>query len=247
MKIKNRKRLFLFAPLAALVLAAAGFVGWASLIPAPMPEAIQAMNSSAQVKVETQNWLVFRPAQNPSTGLIFYPGGRVDARAYAPYAQAIAAQGYVVVIPPMPLNLAIFGVDKASQIQAAFPEIKRWAVGGHSLGGSMAAQFAAQHPAQAQGLVFWASYPADGALAGSAIKVASISATRDGLATPDKIQASRANLPAGTTYTVLEGGNHAQFGWYGSQDGDNPAQLSRADQQAQTVKATVDLLKAIEK
>ncbi|HQV70258.1 MAG TPA: alpha/beta hydrolase [Thermoflexales bacterium] len=245
MKNKKLKRIFLLAPLALILLAALGFVGWASLIPAPMPEAMQALNSTAQVKVETQNWLVFRPAQTPSTGLIFYPGGRVDARAYAPYAQAIAAQGYLVVIPPMPLNLAIFGVDKAAQIQAAFPEIKRWAIGGHSLGGSMAATFVAQHQAQMQGLVFWASYPADGALANSAVKVVSVSASRDGLATPDKIQASRANLPPGTTWVVIEGGDHAQFGWYGDQAGDNPAQISRADQQAQTVKATVDLLKSL--
>lgn len=246
MKNKKLKRILLLAPVALIALAVLGFIGWASLIPAPMPEAMQAMNSTAQVKVETQNWLVFRPAQAPSTGFIFYPGGRVDARAYAPYAQAIAAQGYLVVIPPMPLNLAIFGVDKAAQVQAAFPEIKRWAIGGHSLGGSMAATFATQHPAQAQGLVFWASYPADGALANSAVKVVSISATRDGLATPDKIQASRANLPASTAWVVIDGGDHAQFGWYGDQPGDNPAQISRADQQAQTVKATVDLLKSLE-
>ncbi|MEI2827842.1 MAG: alpha/beta hydrolase [Dermatophilaceae bacterium] len=186
MKNKNRKRILLLAPLALLVLAALGFVAWASLIPAPMPEATQALSSNTQVNVETQNWLVFRPAQAPSTGFIFYPGGRVDARAYAPYAQAISAQGYLVVIAPMPLNLAIFGVDKAAQVQAAFPEIKRWAIGGHSLGGSMAATFAAQHPAQVQGLVFWASYPADG-VAGSAVKVACPSRPR-AMASPRQIK-----------------------------------------------------------
>ena len=81
----------------------------------------------------------------PTTGLIFYPGGKVDARAYAPAAHAIAAQGYLVVITPMPLNLAVFGVDRAADVVKAFPSIKHWAIGGHSLGGSMAASFASKH------------------------------------------------------------------------------------------------------
>jgi hypothetical protein len=60
--------------------------------------------------------------------------------------------------------------------------------------------------------------------------------------TPDKITGSAHFLPADTTYVVIDGGDHAQFGWYGPQAGDNPAEISRDDQQAQTVQATVDLL-----
>jgi pimeloyl-ACP methyl ester carboxylesterase len=123
---------------------------------------------------------------------------------------------------------------------AAYPEIDDWAVGGHSLGGAMAARFAYQNPAAVQGLVLWAAYPAStDDLSSQDVRVTSIYGTRDGLATGDKIAASRPLLPPDTTWVAIEGGNHAQFGWYGPQSGDNPATISREDQQAQIVAATL--------
>jgi len=107
----------------------------------------------------------------------------------------------------------------------------------------MAAQFAKDHPSLVQGLVLWASYPDSGSdLSKSDLKVVSISATRDGLVTPDKIASSRALLPSTTRWLVIVGGNHAQFGWYGPQPGDNPAEISREEQQQQVVEATLELL-----
>jgi len=231
-----------------LILALGGFVVWASGASQPMPEALAALQSDAQVKVETGQWIVFRPVMTePATGLIFYPGGKVDARAYAPSAHAIAAQGYLVVITPMPLNFAVFGVDKAVDVMHAFPSIKHWAIGGHSLGGSMAASFARKHPDVIQGIVFWASYPAGSDnLSATNFAVTSIYASNDGLATGDKIKKSRLLLPANTTWVKIEGGNHAQFGWYGIQAGDGRAALSREAQQEQTVAATLELLRRVE-
>ncbi len=231
-----------------LVLALGGFVVWASGASQPMPEALAALQPDAQVKVETGQWIVFRPVMTePTMGFIVYPGGRVDSRAYAPAARAIAAQGYLVVITPMPLNLAIFGVEKASDVIKVFPSIKRWAIGGHSLGGSMAASYINRHPQAIQGLVLWASYPADSDnLSSRSLAVTSIYGTRDGLATGDKIEKSRALLPSSTMWVKIEGGNHAQFGWYGLQAGDNQATLSRAAQQQQTVAATFELLRRVE-
>ena len=225
-------------------MAVLGFVAWATIIPAPMPEALVALRSDAQVTTETQPWLVFRPTgEQPSTGLILYPGGRVDYRAYAPAARAIAAQGYLVAIVPMPLNLAVLGAGKAEAVINAHPKVTRWAIGGHSLGGAMAAQFARRHPEQIQGLVLWASYPSGSDdLSGGSLQVTSISGTRDGLSTPAKIEASRQLLPADTQWVAIEGGNHAQFGWYGPQAGDNEAAISREEQQRQIVEATLELL-----
>jgi predicted alpha/beta-hydrolase family hydrolase len=199
------------------------------------------------VQVSTERWLSFEPANAAvSTGLVFYPGGKVDARAYAPQARAIAAQGFLVVIVPMPLNLAVLAPDRAAEAQAAYPRVAQWAVGGHSLGGVMAAHFAHSHPQAVQGLVLWASYPqGSDDLSGSALAVVSISGTRDGLSTPAKIAASRSLLPPGTRWAVIEGGNHGQFGWYGPQAGDNPATIDHAAQQAQTVAATVALLQRL--
>jgi hypothetical protein len=235
------KRLFLVVVI-LLVLGVVGFVVWAETPSAPMDEAQTALQSDAQVEVSTNQWIVFQPSnRQPTTGFIFYPGGRVDARAYAPQLHAIAEHGYLAVIVPMPLNLAIFGVNQASDVIKAFPKIKHWAIGGHSLGGSMAARFVQSNPTAVEGLVFWASYP-DIDLSALPIAVTSISGTKDGLSTPDKITGSAHFLPADTTYVVIDGGDHAQFGWYGPQAGDNPAAISRTDQQTKTVQATVDLL-----
>ncbi len=227
-----------------LLLALVGFVIWAGAAAAPMPEALAALQSDARVQVDTEPWLVFRPlAHSPNVGLILYPGGRVDPRAYAPAARALAAEGALVVIAPMPLNLAFFAPDRAAEVMAAFPEIGSWAVGGHSLGGAMAARFAFQNPQAVQGLVLWAAYPAStDDLSGYDLVATSIYGTLDGLATGDKIDASRALLPPDTAWVALEGGNHAQFGWYGAQSGDGVATLSREEQQAQIVAATQALL-----
>lgn len=230
-----------------LLVGVIAFLVWGLFVPAPMAEARQALKPDYEVLVSREEWYVFQPIlSQPTTGFIIYPGGRVDPRAYAPQARAIAAQGYLVVIVPMPLHLAVFGSDRATQVIERFPGIEHWAIGGHSLGGAMAAQYAAKHPDQVQGLVLWAAYPAkSNDLSASTLKVTSISATLDGLATAKKIEASKALLPKKTTWVTIEGGNHAQFGWYGAQSGDHPATISREEQQAQVVRATVKLLKSI--
>ena len=233
--------------LALMGIITGGFVIWGSTPAKPMSEALAVLQSDAQVTVTTGKWLVFSPAASGSTtGFIIYPGGRVDYRAYAPQAHAIAAQDNLVVIVHVPLNLAVFDQNAAEAVMAAYPEIKHWAVGGHSLGGSMAASFAHTHPELVQGLVLWASYPASSDnLSQSGVKVLSISGTLDGLSTPAKIEASHELLPDETVWVPIEGGDHAQFGWYGPQAGDNPASISREEQQAQIVQATAAFLKSL--
>jgi hypothetical protein len=230
------------------VLAAAGFVVWAERTLPPMPDALSALESDGSVQVATERWLVFSPVSpEPHTGLILYPGGRVDPHSYAPTARAIAASGYVVVIVPMPLNLAIFGSGAAADVIAAYPEITTWAIGGHSLGGAMAARFAFGHSDQVQGLILWAAYPdSSNDLSDRTLPVTSIYGTLDGLATTEKIDASRALLPGTTEWVAIEGGNHAQFGWYGPQSGDNPATITREEQQTQVVEATLRLLQSLQ-
>jgi predicted alpha/beta-hydrolase family hydrolase len=234
--------------LVVLLVAVAGFAAWAYTPLGPLPEATAALQSDAAVQVTMSPWLTFTPAgTQPTTGLIFYPGGRVDARSYAPAARAIAAQGYLVVIVPMPFNLAVFRPSAAEAVIAAHPEIEQWAIGGHSVGGAMAANFAYTHPNAVQGLALWAAYPAgNNSLADRQIAVVSTYGTADGLATSDKIDASRALLPSGARYVPIDGGNHAQMGWYGPQGGDGVASISREAQQTQVVNATLSLLAELE-
>lgn len=231
--------------LVIIVLAAGGFVAWVNNPLGPMDEARAALQSDAQVQVSSENgWAVFQPtASHPTTGFIYYPGGRVAWESYAPYIHAIAAGGYLAVLVPMPLNLAVFGTDRAGDVIRAFPDIQEWAIGGHSLGGAMAARYANTHPDAVQGLVLYASYPdTSNNLSQQKLAVTSIFGTKDGLATPEKIELAKPLLPSDTFYVPIEGGDHSQFGWYDFQPGDNPATISRQEQQAQAVKATLDLL-----
>lgn len=251
----NKRNILIIVLVVLLALTAIGagaFVYWANDAAQPMPEALAAIKSDEFVQFTNRNgWLVFQPVNQADvfgkplkTGLIIYPGGKVDYRAYAPTARAIAAQGYLVVVPPLPLNLAFFDVNVAARIIQAFPQIQNWTVAGHSLGGVAASSFATAHRDQIKAIAFWASYPA-GDMKNFAGRVVSISGTNDGLATPAKIDESKMNLPASTEYLAIQGGNHAQFGYYGAQGGDDVATISRAEQQEQIIAATIKLLQSL--
>ncbi len=234
--------------LTALLIGMVGFLIWASNPPAPEPQALSSFNSTEMVQYEANGqWLVFAPGSNsPTTGLIFYPGGRVDARAYAPHARAIAEQGYLVVVVPMPLNFAFLGINRAGEVIDAFPEIGYWAVGGHSLGGAMAAEFASKNPTRIAGLALWAAYPAQSTdLSTSGLSVISIYGDKDNIASLDEIAASQSRLPAETVFVEIMGGNHAGFGWYGEQNGDGLAEISKTAQQAQIVEAMDKFLEGL--
>lgn len=235
--------------LAVIALAVIGFVVWALTPLGPMPEALTALQSDENVTISTIPWLEFLPtAAQPTTGIIIYPGGRVDPRSYAPQARALAEQGYLAVIVPMPLNLAVFAPGSASDVITAFPEIKNWGITGHSLGGAMAANFISNHPDAIDGLVLWAAYPANSdSLTGFDLPVTSIYASQDGLADPLTIANSSSQLPENAQFVEILGGNHSQFGWYGDQPGDNPAQISRIEQQNQVIEATSQLLEGMKK
>lgn len=192
-----------------------------------------------------QGWYVFRSAVPTDRGFIFYPGGLVDAAAYAPLMKAIAAQGITAIITPMPLDLAVFSTNQANDVIAAFPEIKTWVIGGHSLGGSMAAQYVKDNPAKVQGVVFMAAYPADNVdLSQLPIKFVTLYGTYDGVARK-VFQDAQQRLPPDAQLITLDGGNHAQFGNYGPQAGDGTATMSRQEQQAKTVEAIVALLQRL--
>jgi pimeloyl-ACP methyl ester carboxylesterase len=226
----------------------------------PMPEALEAMESDLRVDVSTVEvaeweegsnfYFAFKPKHgNPTIGFIFYPGGLVDPRAYAPPAHAIAAQGYVVVIVKMIRDLAVLSADRADRVISDFSEIKTWIIGGHSIGGSFACYYAHEHTEKLDGVVLWAAWPSEAfRLDGTDLKAISIYGTNDGH--PEDIRAGEEHLPDGTPFVAIEGGNHTQCGYYWDgvnenfvQDGDNPADISREQQQRIMVQSTLDFLK----
>jgi pimeloyl-ACP methyl ester carboxylesterase len=225
-----------------VAIAVMGFVIWASSALGPEPEALAALRSDDHVSVSLDEYVVFQPASRKvSTAFVFYPGGRVDYRSYAAPLRRIAAEGYLVILLPVRLNLAFFDSNAADGPIASFPEIRHWVVGGHSLGGVVAAEYAGRNH-DLDGVVFWASYPASDTLKSTDLKILSIYGTLD-MGGMDAFEASRFNLPSTTKFVVIEGGNHGQFGDYGFQPGDNEATISRAEQQKQVVEATVKFLK----
>jgi hypothetical protein len=244
--IRNKKWLWLIVIFPLLMFT--GFVIWAYTPLGPMPKALSALQSTATVQVIDDRWLVFEPTTNlMKTGLIIYPGGRVDPRSYSPTAKQLSSSGYLVVIVPMPLNLAVFGTERASDVMEVYPEIENWVIAGHSLGGSMAARYAYLHQDDVQALILWAAYPAENDdLSNAEFFSTSVFGTLDGLTTAQDIDRSRHLLPENVIWVPIEGGNHAQFGWYGDQPGDNPALISREQQQQIIIESTKNILDIFE-
>lgn len=187
------------------------------------------MTMPASVSVEAMDdRSVFAP-EKPVAGLIFYPGGKVEYTAYAPLMAKLAQQNILCVLLKMPLNLAVLDMDAAEGIPEQFPEVERWYLAGHSLGGSMAASFAGKHADTYDGLILLASYSTED-LTQTGLKVCSLYGDRDGVLNLEKYGQYRTNLPEDTLERVLEGGNHAGFGSYGPQEGDGVSTLKSGEQ-----------------
>jgi pimeloyl-ACP methyl ester carboxylesterase len=174
--------------------------------------ALAALESDAQVTVTQDDWIVFTPVNTtPTKALIFYPGGEVDERGYAQPLHGIAAAGYLVVLVPMPFQLAVMDIDAATKVISAYPEINDWAIAGHSLGGSMAARYAHHHPENIAGLVMWDAYAPDD-MTGSTQAVRMIHRSNQAGDPPEDYTPHLASLPEQTDFVPLKGGQHLNFG-----------------------------------
>jgi hypothetical protein len=179
------------------------------------------------------------------TGVVFFPGALVDPRAYVPNLTPLAEAGHRVVIIKPPLNVALLDRGGASLAMDAHPGVAQWVVAGHSLGGVAAASVAGDEDDRVLGLLLWASFPNSSLAEVTDLEVTSVSASLDGLSTPAKIADSAVDLPPDTTFVEVDGANHAQFGDYGTQEGDGTATISRAEAQRQIQAASLDLLERL--
>ncbi len=233
-----------------LVLIMLGFifwgVSWATFARPPLPEAVEALESDNEVIITLEPWLTFVPNRTtPKIGFIFYPGGRINPQGYATLLRAIASEGYLVIVPEMPINMAVFNANIADKIITNYPEIDDWVIGGHSVGGTMAAQYTSQNPNTINGLAIWASYPANNAdVSAFDLPVVSIYGNLDPRVNDLSITERKYLLPDKTQYVRIEGGDHHQFGSYEIKPEEQHAVISRDSQQQQIIQATLDLLKA---
>ena len=144
----------------------------------------------------------------------------------------------------MPLDFAMIAPNKAEKAIEKYPNIKSWTIGGHSLGGVVASKFASEND-KIDGLVLLASYPMDDKLKNSDIDVLSIWGSEDGVLDMDNLKESKSELPKDTIYVEIDGGNHAQFGDYGNQKGDNKAAISEEEQLIVTKECISDFMESI--
>lgn len=216
----------------------------------PTEQALVALESNQQVEVSSLEGgtLVFRPEESASDfteeqsiGLIFYPGGKVAYEAYAPLMRALAEQGILCVLPEMPCNLAVLDTNAAEGILEQFPEITDWYLGGHSLGGSMAASYVAENATEYEGLILLASY-STAYIADSDLKVLSVYGSEDNVLNLEKYKEYSSNLPADVVENVIEGGCHAFFGSYGAQEGDGIPTITEQEQLQKTVDFIMQIL-----
>ncbi|MBO9130790.1 alpha/beta hydrolase [Bacillus sp. 165] len=213
---------------ALVIITFLGFYIWAQQTYKPTK---QLTSLVGEVKIE-DGWVIYEPKESKKTGVILYPGAKVEPEAYSYIAQQLSKQGYYVGIPEVTLNLAITSINKAEEMMEKYPSVEKWYVGGHSLGGVSAGSFAYDNLDMVDGLFFLGSYPMNSNdFSETHLPILSIYAERDGLTTLGDIEDSESLLSDETVLYEIKGGNHAQFGIYGPQKGDNEAEISVKDQQ----------------
>ena len=218
MRKKALKKWFISAVLVMVFIAAAFFVYLSFYYPADEDSvAAIAMEDGIEVR---DNIPILSPSASTDTALIFYPGAKVESRAYLPILDNIRDRGIVCILVDMPFRMAFFDVDAAEDIFPDFPEIEHWYIGGHSLGGSMASAFASDHEEDLDGLILLGAY------------VYGDYPTQKALTIYGSLNTSvEEKVDYSDNVVVIEGGNHAQFGNYAPQRGDAEALISAEEQQ----------------
>jgi hypothetical protein len=244
--IGSKKKLFLLIILVVFAVTAASFAYYVSDYYHADSKAAAALKSTESYNVtDTDNSITFIPTQNRSTtGIIFYPGGKVQPEAYSVIASKLAVKGYTTIIVKMPFNLAFFGVNSADDVVAEHPEITSWVIMGHSLGGVFASEYAVNHQDKIKGVVYLAAYPSTNA-SNATFKALSIRGSLDNLTTAQDISNNKNKFPANTTFITIPGGNHYNNGNYGPQAGDNNSTITREEQQNKTVSYILEFIKGL--
>ena len=251
-----RKFLRIWAIVGSAVLVV--FFLWVAIGYRPSAEARAALVSDARVTVsEDEDAWSFVPgpgAERREVALLFFPGALVDARAYASVLREIAAAGYPAFLISVPMRGAFGTADRpevrgrARRIMARETEVRAWVAGGHSRGAKVASLLARDNTPPLSGLLLVGStHPRDFSLAELEIPVTKVYGDRDGVAPIEAVEANRHLLPSTTTWVLIEGGNHGQFGSYGFQPMDRFADIEPAKQQALTVDAAKRLLELVER
>ena len=237
-KRRMRKKTLLLIPVFAIAALCIAFLIYTEQYYRAEESALTALKSDESVIVTQKEYGWFFDGPSETDALIFYPGAKVEETAYAPLLHRLAEQGMDICLVRMPFRLAIFGANKADQAIAQH-DYEHWYIGGHSLGGAMAASYAATHSSQLSGVFMLAAYPTK-PLAEN-MKALIIYGSEDGVLNMERMTKAKQYLPDGSKEYVIKGGNHAQFGNYGKQEGDGAADISSYEQQHRTVELILQI------
>ena len=197
-----------------------------------------ASDSSVMVEQADYGWYLDGPSEEDA--LIFYPGAKVDEKAYIPLLHRFAEGGMDVCLVKMPFHLAFLGMNRAADVMRQYT-YTNWYIGGHSLGGAMAANFAADHGDGIRGLVLLAAYPTK-KLPSDMIEIL-LYGSEDHVLRTEAVEEGRQYAPEEYCEYVIKGGNHAQFGSYGVQKGDGKAVISASEQLEEAVRLTMEAIR----
>lgn len=239
---RNKRPLFWVLLLIVVLILAGGTVYYVNDYNRSNVDLAEYLKGSGCVKVTEVKEGLLLDSPGSESALVFYPGAKVEYTAYLPILYDLSEQGTDVFLTKMPFNLAFLGKNKVSDIMGDY-DYESWYLGGHSLGGAMAAAYAADHPGELDGLVLLAAYPTK-KLPTEDFSVLSIYGSEDGVLNMEKVEKGREYMPADYEEISIEGGNHAQFGDYGVQKGDGKATISRDEQQTKTADAIYRMINA---
>lgn len=244
MKQKKSLKFKIFAGIAIfLLILVSGFFIYVSSYYKADSFALESLKSDSLVQVEDNGDIVFEPVDNAkNVGFIFYPGAKVEPAAYASKAKEIASKGYTTIIAKMTSNLAILSPNRADSIISNYEDIDNWVIGGHSLGGVMASNYALEDD-RIKGLVLLASYPqAKTNFTDKSIQVLSLWGSNDQIADLNKVKDAKYVMPSDAEFIEIEGGNHGGFGDYGHQKGDGESSITNKQQIMDTSNYIIDFL-----
>jgi hypothetical protein len=190
---------------------------------------IKDVNIQDNIKIEeTDDYILFN-VNNAKGGFIFYPGAKVESEAYIPLMQELAKNKIMCILIKMPFHLAIFDINAADRVKEKYGQIKKWYVGGHSLGGAMASTYISKRASQYSGLILLAAYSTKN-ISNRNINVISIYGSEDKVLSQRKYNKYKTNLPSDYKEYIIEGGIHSYFANYGLQKGDGTPTITREKQ-----------------
>lgn len=230
--MKNIGKKLLITILSILVILCAVCMIYLSVFYHAGDAAQTAMNGNEKVSVHKIDGGYLFDGPSDSKAIIFYPGAKVESTAYAPLLLKLSEEGFDCFLTDMPFNMPVFGIN-AADIFIFNYQYDTWIIAGHSLGGSIAVEYANSHQDIIDGIILLASYPST--KLDNHLKLCSVYGSKDGVLSLSRYESGKKYWPEQSGEVIIEGGNHAQFGDYGFQDRDNPADITAEEQQTCTV------------